>query len=87
MEYTLELASRALYLTLQISLPPIIVGAVVGILVSLFQAVTQLQEQTMSFAFKLISISITIIALMGWLTGDLYNYSETIFSNFYLLVK
>ncbi len=86
MEYTLELSTRALYLILQMSLPPIIVASIVGILVSLFQAITQLQEQTLSFAFKLVSITFTVLVLMGWLTGGLYSYTETIFSNFYLLV-
>ena len=45
----MEYASQALYLVLVISLPPIVIASVIGILLSLIQAVTQLQEQTLTF--------------------------------------
>lgn len=85
-ETSLSLASKALYIVLQISLPPIIVAAVVGLLVSLFQAITQLQEQTLSFGIKLVAISATIFLISRWLASGLYLYAEEIFSKFYLMV-
>ena len=79
-------ASKAMYLVLMISMPPIIVGSVVGLLFSLFQAVTQLQEQTLSFGVKLIAVSLTILATAGWLGGLLLAYGLEIFTNFNLIL-
>lgn len=71
--------SKALYLTLWLSLPPIIVASVVGTLFSLFQALTQIQEQTLSFAVKLIAVMATLALTARWIGGELYNYTDLIF--------
>jgi type III secretion protein S len=71
-----------MYLVLILSMPPIVVGSVVGLLFSLFQAITQLQEQTLSFGIKLIAVALTILATAGWLGGMLISYGDEIFTNF-----
>lgn len=71
---------QALYLVLWLSLPPIIVGSIVGTLFSLFQALTQIQEQTLSFGIKLISVSITILLTARWVGGELYNFAIQVFN-------
>ena len=73
------LTSEALLLTLILSMPPIIVATVVGILVSLIQAMTQIQEQTLSFAIKLICVSVVILGTAHWLGGELYRYTLRVF--------
>ena len=78
----LTYTSRALYLVLMLSLPPIIVGSVVGLLLSLIQAVTQLQEQTLSFGVKLIAVSLTILGMAAYFGGELLAYGNEIFNNF-----
>ncbi|WP_298067822.1 type III secretion system export apparatus subunit SctS [uncultured Mailhella sp.] len=78
-------ASQALYLVLIISLPPIVIASVIGILVSLLQAVTQLQEQTLTFGVKLVCVVVTIFLMGGWMSGELLRYADEIFSRFYLL--
>ena len=75
--------TQALYLTLWLSLPPIAVAAIVGTLFSLFQALTQIQEQTLSFAIKLIAVFITLLLMARWLSGELYNYAVSVFDLFY----
>lgn len=75
--------TQALYLTLWLSLPPIAVAAIVGTLFSLFQALTQIQEQTLSFAIKLIAVFITLLLMARWLSGELYNYTVSVFDLFY----
>jgi type III secretion protein S len=75
----IDQASRALTLVLLLSLPTIIVASVVGTLVSLIQALTQIQEQTLSFAIKLIAVIATIFATARWLGGELYNYTLILF--------
>jgi type III secretion protein S len=71
---------KALYLTLWLSLPPIIVASVVGTLFSLFQALTQIQEQTLSFAVKLIAVMATLALTARWIGGELYNYTMVVFT-------
>jgi type III secretion HrpO family protein len=83
----LYLTSRALLLVLMLSAPPIIVASVVGVAVSLIQALTQIQEQTLSFAIKLIAVVITIFATASWLGGMIFEYSVVIFDTFPQLVK
>ena len=68
-----------------ISLPPIIIASVIGILLSLIQAVTQLQEQTLTFGVKLIAVVVTIFLLGGWMGAEILRYGDEIFTRFYLL--
>jgi type III secretion protein S len=83
---TVDLVSymtQALYLVLWLSLPPIAVAAIVGTLFSLFQALTQIQEQTLSFAVKLIAVFATILLTARWLSAARYNITISVFDLFY----
>lgn len=71
----LSILTKALYLVLWLSMPPIVVASVVGTLFSLFQALTQIQEQTLSFAIKLIAVMATLALTARWVGGELYNYT------------
>jgi len=73
--------TQALYLVLWLSLPPIIVGSVVGTLFSLFQALTQIQEQTLSFGIKLIAVSATILLTARWVGGEMFNFTVQTFDS------
>lgn len=75
--------TQALYLVLWLSLPPIAVASIVGTLFSLFQALTQIQEQTLSFAVKLIAVFATLLLTARWISGELYNYTISVFDLFY----
>ena len=74
-------ASEALILVLVLSLPPILVAAFVGVFVSLIQALTQIQEQTISFVFKLIAIIVVLLATTGWLGSELIGYAAISFDH------
>ena len=81
----LDYAQKCLILMLKLSMIPIAVATVIGVLVSLLQALTQIQEQTLGFAVKLITISITIMACASWMGGELLIYTQEIFTRFALL--
>ena len=81
----LDYAQTCLILILRLSMIPIIVATVIGIIVSLLQALTQIQEQTLGFAVKLITISITLLAASSWMGGQLLLYTQDIFKNFAFL--
>ena len=76
-----ELVSQGFYLVLMLSLPPILVAAIVGILFALFQAITQLQEQTLSFAVKLVAVSVVLFMLLGWIGGLILKLIKRIIDN------
>ncbi len=76
-----------LVLVLKLSLPPILVATVVGVLTSLLQALTQVQDQTLGFAIKLIAVTATI-AFLGSAGGAiLYGYTLNLFDNFYIMAR
>ncbi|MEK7346585.1 MAG: type III secretion system export apparatus subunit SctS [Pseudomonadota bacterium] len=77
-----SILSNALNLTLLLSMPAIAVAAIVGTLFSLLQALTQIQEQTLSFAIKLIAVALTLYLTAGWMGGQLFNYALSIFDGF-----
>ena len=78
---------QSLTLTLLLSMPAIVVAAVIGTLFSLLQALTQIQEQTLSFAIKLIAVGLTLFLTASWMGGELMNYTLSIFDNFYRVTR
>ncbi len=78
-----EYSYEALLLILIISGPPIIFASIIGIFVAIFQAATQIQEQTFAFAVKMVAVMGTVILMGGWLGGLVYQFALQIFQNFY----
>lgn len=74
-----ELTSESLLLVLYLSMPPILAAAGVGTLVALLQALTQIQEQTLSFAIKLFVVVMVIFGTARWLGQELFHYGHQIF--------
>ena len=74
-------------IVLKLSLIPIVVATVIGLIVSLLQALTQIQEQTLGFAVKLVAITVTIMACASWMGGELMLYTQEIFKNFAFIAR
>lgn len=79
--------SAALSLVLFLSLPPIVVAALVGVIVGFVQALTQIQEQTLSFGLKLAAVTVTLFVIAGWLGGALHSFALNVFETFPILTK
>jgi type III secretion HrpO family protein len=75
----IDFAARAMMLTLMLSLPSILLATAVGLGISLFQALTQIQEQTLSFTVKLIAITMALILTAHWMGTEVIRYTESIF--------
>jgi flagellar biosynthetic protein FliQ len=73
------LATQAMELALKIAGPFLLVGLVVGLVVSIFQAVTQIQEQSLSFIPKVIGIAVVIVVLGPWMLGQLVSYVQALY--------
>lgn len=72
---------EALLLILIISGPPIVIASIIGLFVAIFQAATQIQEQTFAFAIKLLAVFITIMVAGGWLGSLMYQFAVKIFTH------
>ena len=83
----LEYAQTCMIIVLKLSLIPIVVATVIGLIVSLLQALTQIQEQTPGFAVKLVAITVTIMACASWMGGELMLYTQEIFKNFAFIAR
>lgn len=81
-EIALHEITSAMMLVMLLSMPPILVASVVGIGISLLQALTQVQEQTVSFAIKLVAVAITIAAMASLLGSEMMNYTLRLFDDF-----
>ncbi len=80
-DHATELVRQSLLLALIVSAPMLLIGLVVGILVSLLQAVTQIQEQTLAFIPKIVSMIVAAILLMPWIGHRLLEYTALILAN------
>ena len=69
-----------------LSLPLLACALVVGLLVSIFQAVTQIQEQSLSFIPKIIGVAVMIVVLGPWMLNQLVSYTESLFQSIPTLV-
>ncbi len=78
-----QLSYQALLMILILSGPPILISMAVGLFVAIIQAATQIQEQTLSFTVKLIAVIFTLLLMGGWLGGQIVQFTNTIFQNFY----
>ena len=78
-----QLAYQALLLVLILSGPPILISTMLGLFVAVFQAATQIQEQTLSFMVKLFAVIFTLMFMGGFLGGQIMQFANNIFQNFH----
>jgi type III secretion protein S len=83
----LELTKDALWLVLLLSAPSVLAASAMGLLVAFFQAATQLQEQTLSYTVKFITIVIVLFMTAAMLGGTLYTFANRLFETFPALVR
>ncbi|WP_194847998.1 type III secretion system export apparatus subunit SctS [Candidatus Neptunochlamydia vexilliferae] len=77
-----QLSYQALLLILILSGPPILISMSLGLFVAVFQAATQIQEQTLSFTVKLVAVIMTLILMGGFLSAQIMQFANSIFLNF-----
>ena len=81
------LMAETIKVTLLVAAPMLLVGLIVGVLISLFQAVTQIQEMTLVFVPKIVAVLVTLIAALPWIIGMMINYTHNLFVNIPQYVK
>jgi flagellar biosynthetic protein FliQ len=75
------MAQDAIVLTLLLSAPLLIVGMVVGIIIALFQATTQIQEMTLTFVLKIFAVMVTLLFSASWMMIKLVDYTTNLFNS------
>jgi type III secretion protein S len=78
----IQLAYQGLMMILILSAPPILISLFFGLMVAIFQAATQIQEQTLSFTIKLVAVVLTLVFMGGWLGSQILGFASSIFNNF-----
>lgn len=77
-EQAIELSRAAVMLTLTISAPVMLVAVAIGLLISILQAVTQLQDQTLSFVPKIVAMLLTLLLVLPWMLSRMIEYSTAL---------
>ena len=81
-----DMTRDALYLIIKVSLPVLLVSLIVGLVVSIFQTVTSIQEQTLTFVPKIICVFLALILFGQWMMNSMVEFMTELWSNFSLYV-
>ncbi|MCR5503368.1 MAG: flagellar biosynthesis protein FliQ [Lachnospiraceae bacterium] len=81
------IAQEALFTIVKTAAPVLIVSLVIGLTVSIFQTVTSIQEQTLTFVPKVIGIFATLMILGHWMLNNMAGFMQTLWSDFSLYVR
>ncbi len=78
-EQFIYFTSQSMLLVLYLSLPVVIATTVIGLLAGLFQALTQIQDQSLAFGLKLVAVVIVLLMSGGWIGQELLNYMDQLY--------
>jgi len=81
------IAGETIKVTLLVAAPMLLVGLVIGLVVSIFQAVTQIQEMTLVFVPKILAVLIAMLVVLPWMMNILVTYTQNLFSNIPMYIK
>ena len=81
-----EIANNALYIILKVALPVLLVSLAIGLIVSIFQTVTSIQEQTLTFVPKIVGIFVALMLMGGWMMSTMVEFATQLWSNFSLYI-
>jgi flagellar biosynthetic protein FliQ len=81
----IDLAREAMMMTLTLAAPPLIVGLLIGLVVAVLQAVTQVHDPSISLVPRMMAILLTIVVCLPWLIERMVAYSQTVFTHVSML--
>lgn len=80
-EMVISVAEKGIMTVLLVSGPLLLIALVVGLIISIFQATTQIQEQTLAFVPKIVAVLVGLVFFGAWMLSHMLSYTEDIFSN------
>ena len=85
--YIISITKQSLYLTLILTAAPVMAAMIVGLAISLIQATTQIQEQTLTFVPKLVAVMVALVLVGPWTMVQLVNFAHSLLESFPTYVK
>ena len=86
-EEVTDIASSALFMVIKVAAPVLLVSLIVGLIIGIFQTVTSIQEQTLTFVPKVLAIFLALIVIGNWMLTELSGYMVNLWSDFNLYVR
>lgn len=86
-EMVVTLLRETLYLIIKVSAPMLLVSLIVGLVISILQTVTSIQEQTLTFVPKLVCIFLVIMIAGNWILSSIVEYMQYLFENFNTFIR
>ncbi len=83
----LDIAREALFLIIKVSTPLLLISLIIGLIISIFQTVTSIQEQTLTFVPKILVVFLGMMLLGGWILENLTGFMIELWSNFGLYLR
>ena len=81
------IAGQALYLIIKVSAPVLLVSLIIGLIISIFQTVTSIQEQTLTFVPKIICVFVALMVFGHWMLNSMTEFMVELWSNFSLYIR
>lgn len=82
-----DIARATLWLIIKVSAPMLLVSLIVGLIISIFQTITSINEQTLTFLPKLLAIFAVLILAGSWIMNNLVNFTTELYTNFSQYIK
>lgn len=86
-ETVVNITMATVWLILKVSAPMLLVSLVVGLLISIFQTVTSIQEQTLTFVPKFVAILLVVVLTGSWIMNSIVNYMTELCQNFSIYIR
>jgi flagellar biosynthetic protein FliQ len=77
----INIAMQAMAVAFKIAIPLLLVGLVIGLIVSVFQAVTQIQEQTLTFIPKILAMGVVLVVAGPWMLSEVVTYTQELYGS------
>lgn len=86
-DQVIAIAKEALYLIIITAAPVLLVSLIIGLIISIFQTVTSIQEQTLTFVPKIIGVFVALMVVGQWMLTKIIDFMTNLWSNFSLYIK
>ena len=80
-DVVINVGMQAMQLAFKVAMPLLLVGLVIGLVISVFQAVTQIQEQTLTFIPKIVGMGVVLVVAGPWMLSEVVTYTEQLYSS------
>jgi flagellar biosynthetic protein FliQ len=86
-EFFVDLVTRTLHTAVLLAAPPLLAGLIVGVAVSIFQAITQMQEQTLVLVPKILAVALVVLLCLPWMLQVLLTFTASLFTHLHEYVR